>query len=648
MRRLKDNNSFGKNLLMYLVFFLVAIAAYDIVSSAQMAANKIMFSDFLSKVDNGQVSEVVIKGDIVEGKLTNGERFNTLVPQYPNLIDKLTAQNVKIDVVPTESSFGTLFGILLSWFPVLLLIGVWVFFMRQMQSGSGKAMGFGKSKARLVSDKNNNITFADVAGIEEAKEELTEIVDFLKDPHKFQNLGGKIPKGCLLIGAPGTGKTLLAKAIAGEAKVPFFSISGSDFVEMFVGVGASRVRDMFDQAKKHAPCIVFIDEIDAVGRHRGAGLGGGNDEREQTLNQLLVEMDGFNTNEGVIVIAATNRPDVLDPALLRPGRFDRQIVVPVPDINGREQILKVHAAKIKLGPDVDLRTVARGTPGFSGADLANLINEGALLAARRNRNVVTNQELEDAKDKVMMGTERRTMVMKEEERRLTAYHEAGHAIVTLCSPASDPIHKATIIPRGRALGMVMRLPEDDRYSVTREKLKSDLAIAMGGRVAEELIFGYNKITSGAASDIKMATQLARKMVTQWGMSDEIGPVLVGDEREEVFLGHTIGHDNKKSDQLAATIDAEIKTLVTEAYESARKLLTEHLEELHLLAKHLLEHETLTGDEIRTLFIKKELNKDNHIPSTEEKNQTTLPPSTPVTTKKRTRATPKPKPTGAAT
>lgn len=646
MRRLKDNNSFGKNLLMWLVIFLVAIAAYDIIGSAQTAAGKIAFSEFLNKVESGQVTDVVIRGDIVEGKLSNGEHFNTMAPQYPNLVDKLAAQNIKIDVMPTESSFGTFLGILFSWFPVLLLVGVWVFFMRQMQSGSGKAMGFGKSKARLISDKNNNITFTDVAGIEEAKDELTEIVDFLKDPQKFQKLGGKIPKGCLLVGSPGTGKTLLAKAIAGEAKVPFFSISGSDFVEMFVGVGASRVRDMFEQAKKHAPCIVFIDEIDAVGRHRGAGLGGGNDEREQTLNQLLVEMDGFNTNEGVIVIAATNRPDVLDPALLRPGRFDRQIVVPVPDINGREQILKVHAAKVKLGPDVDLRTVARGTPGFSGADLANLVNEGALLAARRNRNIVTSQELDDAKDKVMMGAERRTMVMKEEEKRLTAYHEAGHAIVSICSPASDPIHKATIIPRGRALGMVMRLPEDDRYSVTREKLKSDLAIAMGGRVAEELIFGYNKITSGASSDIKMATQLARKMVTQWGMSDKVGPVLVGDEREEVFLGHTIGHDNKRSDSLASLIDAEIKELVTDAYEKAREILTKHLEALHLLAKHLLEYETLTGDEIKTLFDKKKLNKEAYTPSAEEKNQTTVPPTapTPPAPKKRTRVTHKP--TGA--
>ena len=608
MKKANRNNGFGRNLLIWSVIVFFILFIYYLMGEMRFNSYKISFSEFLGQVESGQVKEVIIRGDFIEGKLSDGKRFGTLAPNYPSLIDKLENQKVHIEVAPIETSLGTFIGLLLSWFPVFLLIGLWFFFMRQMQGGSGKAMGFGKSKARLVSDKNNNITFADVAGIDEAKEELTEIVDFLKDPSKFQKLGGRIPKGCLLVGSPGTGKTLLAKAIAGEAKVPFFSISGSDFVEMFVGVGASRVRDMFEQAKKHAPCIIFIDEIDAVGRHRGAGLGGGNDEREQTLNQMLVEMDGFAPNEGIIVIAATNRPDVLDPALLRPGRFDRQIVVPIPDVAGRTKILTVHSAKVKLAPDVDLKTIARGTPGFSGADLANLVNEAALLAARRNRNVVTTQEMEDAKDKVMMGAERRSLVMKDEEKKLTAYHEGGHAIVSLHVPSSDPIHKATIIPRGRALGMVIRLPEDDRFSVTRERLKSDIAIAMGGRVAEELIFGYDKITSGASSDIKAATGLARKMVTQWGMSDEIGPVLVGDEREEVFLGHSLGQENRRSDGLAAKIDVEVKKLIEEGYALAKKILTKHADELHLLATNLLEFETLTGDEIRSLILDKKLDK----------------------------------------
>jgi cell division protease FtsH len=608
MKKANRNNGFSRNLLIWSVIVFFILFIYYLMGEMRFNSYKISFSEFLGQVESGQVKEVIIRGDFIEGKLSDGKRFGTLAPNYPSLIDKLENQKVHIEVAPIETSLGTFIGLLLSWFPVFLLIGLWFFFMRQMQGGSGKAMGFGKSKARLVSDKNNNITFADVAGIDEAKEELTEIVDFLKDPSKFQKLGGRIPKGCLLVGSPGTGKTLLAKAIAGEAKVPFFSISGSDFVEMFVGVGASRVRDMFEQAKKHAPCIIFIDEIDAVGRHRGAGLGGGNDEREQTLNQMLVEMDGFAPNEGIIVIAATNRPDVLDPALLRPGRFDRQIVVPIPDVAGRTKILTVHSAKVKLAPDVDLKTIARGTPGFSGADLANLVNEAALLAARRNRNVVTTQEMEDAKDKVMMGAERRSLVMKDEEKKLTAYHEGGHAIVSLHVPSSDPIHKATIIPRGRALGMVIRLPEDDRFSVTRERLKSDIAIAMGGRVAEELIFGYDKITSGASSDIKAATGLARKMVTQWGMSDEIGPVLVGDEREEVFLGHSLGQENRRSDGLAAKIDVEVKKLIEEGYALAKKILTKHADELHLLATNLLEFETLTGDEIRSLILDKKLDK----------------------------------------
>lgn len=598
---MNKNNNMLRNFFVWLLIFTFALFIFDYFGSVQASAGKIAFSDFLQQVDAGQISEVVIRGDAIEGKYADGKRFSTMSTSYPGLIDKLSSHGVKFEVSSTESTLGTFFGIVLSWFPLLLLLGVWIFFMRQMQGGAGKAMGFGKSRARMLSDKNNTVTFADVAGIEEAKTDLMEIVDFLRDPHKYQKLGGKIPKGCLLVGSPGTGKTLLARAIAGEAKVPFFSISGSDFVEMFVGVGASRVRDMFEQAKKHSPCIIFIDEIDAVGRHRGAGLGGGNDEREQTLNQLLVELDGFTTNLGVIVIAATNRPDVLDPALLRPGRFDRQIVVPTPDISGREQILKVHAAKVPLGPDVDLRVIARGTPGFSGADLANIINEAALLAARKNRNVITMGDLEEAKDKVMMGAERKSMVMKDEEKRLTAYHEGGHALVTIHMPVSDPIHKATIIPRGRALGMVMRLPEDDRFSVTKEKLLADLAIAMGGRVAEELIFGEGQVTTGASSDIKMATSLARRMVTQWGMSDKIGPVLVGDEQEEVFLGHSIGRENRKSDTLTTIIDDEIKRIVEEAYQVAKKILSKNIDQLHLLAKTLLEYETLSGDEIRALI-----------------------------------------------
>jgi cell division protease FtsH len=484
---------------------------------------------------------------------------------------------------------------------MLLLIAVWIFFMRQMQSGGGRAMGFGKSKAKLLTERHGRVTFDDVAGVNEAKEDLQEIVEFLRDPQKFQKLGGKIPRGALLVGPPGTGKTLLARAIAGEANVPFFTISGSDFVEMFVGVGASRVRDMFDQAKKNAPCIIFIDEIDAVGRHRGAGLGGGNDEREQTLNQLLVEMDGFEANEGIILVAATNRPDVLDPALLRPGRFDRQVVVPRPDIIGREKILKVHVRKVPLAPDVDLHVIARGTPGFSGADLANLVNEAALLAARRSKRLVTQHEFEDAKDKVMMGAERRSMVMTEEEKTLTAYHEGGHALVAIHQPASDPVHKATIIPRGRALGMVMRLPERDMLSHTRAKLKADIAVAMGGRVAEEIVFGYEKVTSGASSDIKMATQLARAMVTQFGMSDKLGPLAYGDNEDEVFLGHSIARQQNLSDETQSMVDVEIHRIVDEGFETARKVISENIDDLHVVARGLLEYETLSGKEIKDLL-----------------------------------------------
>jgi cell division protease FtsH len=493
-----------------------------------------------------------------------------------------------------------LLGILISWFPMLLFIGVWIFFMRQMQGGGGKAMGFGKSKAKLLSEKLGRVTFDDVAGIDEAKTELEEIVEFLKDPQKFQRLGGKIPKGCLLVGPPGTGKTLLARAIAGEANVPFFTISGSDFVEMFVGVGASRVRDMFEQGKKNAPCIVFIDEIDAVGRHRGAGLGGGNDEREQTLNQLLVEMDGFEANEGVILIAATNRPDVLDPALLRPGRFDRQVVVPNPDILGRERILKVHMRKVPLGPDVEARTIARGTPGFSGADLANLVNEAALLAARKGKRVVFMNEFEEAKDKVMMGSERRSMVMTDEEKKLTAYHEAGHAVVALHCPDSDPIHKATIIPRGRALGMVMRLPEGDRISLSKAKIYADLRVACGGRIAEDMIFGEEKITTGASSDIKMVSDMARRMVTEWGMSEKLGFLAYGADQQEVFLGHSVTQTKNLSDATAKSIDEETRRIIDDAYRDASKILSDNKNELETLARGLLEYETLSGDEIQSL------------------------------------------------
>ena len=544
-----------------------------------------------------------IRGNDIEGVLSDGTVFSTYAPNDPNLVEKLTSKGVNITASPQDDKMPSLLGILLSWFPMLLLIGVWVFFMRQMQGGKGGAMGFGRSKAKLLSESQGQITFNDVAGIEEAKEEVEEIVEFLKDPRKFKRLGGKIPKGALLVGPPGTGKTLLARAIAGEASVPFFTISGSDFVEMFVGVGASRVRDMFDQGKKNAPCIIFIDEIDAVGRSRGAGLGGGNDEREQTLNQLLVEMDGFDTNEGVILIAATNRPDVLDPALIRPGRFDRQVVIPNPDIVGREAILKIHVKKITTGPDVKLRTIARGTPGFSGADLANLANEAALLAARKNKRIVTMSDIEEAKDKVMMGSERRSMVMTEDDKKLTAYHEGGHAIMALNEKASDPIHKATIIPRGRALGVVWTLPERDKYSHTREYLEANISKAMGGRVAEELIFGHDKVTSGASSDIQIATKLAKDMVTKFGMSNELGPLSYGENEDEVFLGRSITRQQHMSEDTAKKVDLEIRKIVDEGYQKAKKILTEKIDDLHKLAKALLIYETLSGDEIKDLIFK---------------------------------------------
>jgi cell division protease FtsH len=595
-----------KNFAMWGVIVFLTIGLYNMFKNPQGSINTkntIIFSDFLKEVDNGRVVKVQIKGNNINGLLANGKNFSTYSPSDPNLIEKLTKKGVSISAAPLEDEMPSLLGILLSWFPMLLLIAVWIFFMRQMQGGKGGAMGFGKSKAKMMNQLKGKVTFNDVAGIEEAKEEVEEVVQFLKDPKKFSRLGGKIPRGCLLVGQPGTGKTLLARAIAGEAEVPFFTISGSDFVEMFVGVGASRVRDMFEQGKKNSPCIIFIDEIDAVGRSRGAGLGGGNDEREQTLNQLLVEMDGFETNEGVIIIAATNRPDVLDPALLRPGRFDRQVVVGLPDIIGREKILKVHIKKIKMAPDVNLRRIARGTPGFSGADLANIVNEAALLAARKNKRIVTLDEFEEARDKVMMGAERRSMVMTEEERTLTAYHEAGHAIVTVNEDAAHPIHKATIIPRGRALGMVMQLPERDELSQTREQLHAQLAIAMGGRVAEEIIFGDDKVTTGASSDIEQATKRARAMVMKAGLSKELGPVSYGENEEEVFLGRSVARTQNMSEETARKVDVEIRKIVDKGYERARKVLTEKIDDLHKLAKALLTYETLSGEEIENLITK---------------------------------------------
>jgi len=596
-------SNFGRNLALWVIIALLLVVLFNLFQpgTTHTSATQVAYSDFVSEVNSGRVRDVVMQGRTVSGVLTDGRSFTTYTPEDASLVQRLTDKGVRVMAKPEDSDVNPLLHYLLSWFPMLLLIGVWVFFMRQMQSGGGRAMGFGKSRARMLTEKQGRVTFDDVAGIDEAKGELQEIVDFLKDPQKFQRLGGKIPKGVLLVGPPGTGKTLLARAIAGEANVPFFTISGSDFVEMFVGVGASRVRDMFEQGKKNAPCIIFIDEIDAVGRHRGAGLGGGNDEREQTLNQMLVEMDGFESNEGVILIAATNRPDVLDPALLRPGRFDRQVVVPNPDVNGREKILRVHMRKVPLASDVDPKTIARGTPGFSGADLANLVNEAALLAARLSKRVVAMAEFEAAKDKVMMGTERKSLVMSEAEKRMTAYHEAGHALCAMHEPECDPVHKATIIPRGRALGLVMSLPEGDRYSKSKSKLLSELTMAMGGRAAEEIIFGPDKVSNGAAGDIKMATDQVRRMITEWGMSDRLGMIAYGDNSQEVFLGHSVTQSKNVSEATAREIDREIKEIIDRAYGKARRILTENVEELHRLARGLLEHETLSGDEIRTVL-----------------------------------------------
>ena len=587
-----------RNIAAWAIIGLLLIALFSMFQGPRNNAqtSEIAYSQFLDEVERDRVSAVTIMGDRIVGEFNGGTAFTTFAPNDPELVDKLEARGVEINARPEEQG-SSLLGILATWFPMLLILGVWIFFMRQMQGGSRGAMGFGKSKAKLLTEAHGRVTFDDVAGVEEAKEDLEEIVEFLRDPQKFQRLGGRIPKGVLLVGPPGTGKTLLARAVAGEAAVPFFTISGSDFVEMFVGVGASRVRDMFEQAKKNSPCIIFIDEIDAVGRHRGAGLGGGNDEREQTLNQLLVEMDGFEANESIILIAATNRPDVLDPALLRPGRFDRQVVVPNPDVAGRKQILKVHVRNVPLAPNVDLQVLARGTPGFSGADLMNLVNEAALMAARRNKRLVTMQEFEDAKDKVMMGAERRSSAMTQEEKELTAYHEAGHAILAVNVPSADPVHKATIVPRGRALGMVMQLPEGDRYSMRYKYMTSRLAIMMGGRVAEELKFGKENITSGASSDIEQATKLAKAMVTQWGFSDELGQVAYGDNQDEVFLGHSVARTQNMSEETAKIIDKEVRSLIDEGYETARTILTEKREDFERLAQGLLEYETLTGAEI---------------------------------------------------
>ncbi|WP_300214015.1 ATP-dependent zinc metalloprotease FtsH [Bradyrhizobium sp.] len=605
-------DSLTKPLLISLLFGLAALmlVAYFGTEVQPDTVVKLAYSDFVAAIDKDQVKTATIDGHTVRGDLADKKKYVTTVPDDPALPGRLVTHHTHVDVVAPEG--GSLLMQVLGWLPFLLILGAWFFFMRQSPAGGGRTgMGFGKSRARMLTpDPRHRVTFADVAGIDEAEHELEEIVEFLKNPEKFQRLGGKIPKGCLLVGPPGTGKTLLARAIAGEANVPFFTISGSDFVEMFVGVGASRVRDMFEQAKKNAPCIIFIDEIDAVGRHRGAGLGGGNDEREQTLNQLLVEMDGFEANEGVILIAATNRPDVLDPALLRPGRFDRQVVVPNPDVVGREQILKVHVRKVPLAPDINLKTIARGTPGFSGADLMNLVNEAALTAARRNKRMVTQAEFEEAKDKVMMGAERKSLVMTEEEKLLTAYHEGGHAIVGLNVTATDPIHKATIIPRGRALGMVMQLPERDKLSMSLEQMTSRLAIMMGGRVAEELVFGREKVTSGAASDIEQATRLARMMVTRWGLSEELGTVSYGENQDEVFLGMSVSRTQNASEATVQKIDSEIKRLVEEGYQHATKILTEKRADLEALAKGLLEYETLTGDEIQDLLKGKKPNRES--------------------------------------
>ncbi len=591
-------NQFYKNLALWLVISLVMIMLFNMMTQQGRELKPVPYTTFLAALEDDEVVDVTIKGSNLEGTYSDGSAFKTYTPDDPDLISMLREKGVAIEAEPDEThSFWM--SILVSWGPILLLIAVWIFFMRQMQSGGGKAMSFGKSRAKLLSDSQAKITFNDVAGIDEAKDELEEVVAFLKDPKKFSRLGGRIPKGVLLVGAPGTGKTLLGRAIAGEAGVPFFSISGSDFVEMFVGVGASRVRDLFVQGKKNAPCIIFIDEIDAVGRHRGAGMGGGHDEREQTLNQLLVEMDGFESNEGVILIAATNRPDVLDPALLRPGRFDRQVVVPRPDVRGRMKILQVHARKVPLGADVELEVIAKGTPGFSGADLENLVNEAALLAARANKNEVTRSDLEKAKDKVMMGAERRSMVITDEEKKVTAYHEAGHALVAMYTPGADPVHKVSIIPRGRAMGVTMYLPEEEKYNETKVGLNIKICTLLGGRVAEELIF--ESVTSGASNDLERATAIARKMVCEWGMSDKLGPLAFGEKEGEVFLGRDYGHVKNYSEATAMAIDEEIRRIVEECYERTTDTLSQHKDALIKVSEALLERENMDGSEIRAMI-----------------------------------------------
>ena len=638
-------NANFRNFALWVIIVLLLLALFTLFQNPSQRATStdISFSQLLNEVDQGRVRDVVIQGPDIHGTFTDGRAFQTYAPNDPSLVQRLYGKGVAITARAPGDNVPWFLSYLMSWAPFLLLIGVWVFLSRQMQGGAGKAMGFGKSRAKLLTEAHGRVTFEDVAGVDEAKSDLQEIVEFLRDPGKFQRLGGRIPRGVLLVGPPGTGKTLIARAVAGEANVPFFTISGSDFVEMFVGVGASRVRDMFEQAKKNAPCIIFIDEIDAVGRHRGAGLGGGNDEREQTLNQLLVEMDGFEANEGVILIAATNRPDVLDPALLRPGRFDRQVVVPNPDVGGREKILKVHMRKVPLAPDVDPHVLARGTPGFSGADLANLINEAALRAARVGKRLVTMADFEYAKDKVLMGTERRSMAMTDEEKTLTAYHEAGHALVALHVPKSDPLHKVTIIPRGRALGVTMQLPERDHLSHTKQFLESRLAILFGGRTAEDMIFGPDNVTTGAASDIQMATQTARAMVTSFGMSDKLGRVRYQANEQEVFLGHSVAQTQNISEATAQIIDQEVRRLIEEAEGRARVILTERLDELHKIAKALLEYETLGTEEIGQVLRGEKIVRDDTGGAGQERRRRASVPTSSSTSGPAPGANPEPQP-----
>ena len=631
-------NANFRNFAIWVVIVLSIFALFNLFQNNQLMGSRgeeISYSDLVAGVDAGTITEVDIKGHRVSGKFRDkGTKFTTVAPDDPTLIERMNKKGVKITAHQSEDEVPTIFSVLLNWFPLLLIIGVWFFFMRQMQSGGGRAMGFGKSKAKLLTERQGRVTFEDVAGVDEAKVDLQEIVEFLRDPGKFQRLGGRIPRGALLVGPPGTGKTLIARAVAGEANVPFFTISGSDFVEMFVGVGASRVRDMFDQAKKNSPCIIFIDEIDAVGRHRGAGLGGGNDEREQTLNQLLVEMDGFEANEGVIIIAATNRPDVLDPALLRPGRFDRQITVPNPDVGGREKILKVHMRKVPLSPDVDARVLARATPGMSGADLANLVNEAALLAARRSKRLVTMQEFEDSKDKVMMGAERRSMVMTEEEKLATAYHEAGHALINVLMTQNDPLYKVTIIPRGRALGVTMSLPERDKLSYSKNWCEARIAMTFGGRVAEQLIYGEDHLNTGASNDIMQATTLARSMVTEWGMSEVLGPLRYSENQQEVFLGHTVSQRQMMSEETANTIDAEVRRIVTDGYKKARECIFPNRDKLEAITRALMEWETISGEECMTV-----MNGGKIVRKTDDEDRGPAGPAVPAAGKLRPRDEP---------